>query len=68
MELDAAVDHGPIVAQSIFPLHPGITIDELTEQSAREGIELLEQSIDQYLSGEALPFAQDHPLATQTHK
>jgi methionyl-tRNA formyltransferase len=68
MQIDAEVDHGPIVAQDSFPLPTDMTIESLTEQSAELGIALFEKSIEQYLDGKLAPTPQDHSLATKTRK
>jgi methionyl-tRNA formyltransferase len=68
MELDQAVDHGPIVTQGAFELSKDMTVGALTEKSAELGIELFIQSIDQYLSGDLTPNPQDHDISTRTRK
>ena len=68
MELDAAIDHGPIVAQVAWTLDEDTTLEMLTEQSARAGAELLKEAIANYLAGSLQPTAQDHAAATHTRK
>ncbi|MES2224869.1 MAG: methionyl-tRNA formyltransferase [Patescibacteria group bacterium] len=68
MELDKAVDHGPIVAQGAFELEKTMTVEALTEKSAVLGIELFMQSINGYLSGDLVPNPQDHDAMTHTRK
>jgi methionyl-tRNA formyltransferase len=68
MELDKEIDHGPIVAQSIFSLPSDMDIETLTEKSVAEGITLMMSSIEQYLSDNLIPVPQQHDLATFTRK
>jgi methionyl-tRNA formyltransferase len=68
MELDEQVDHGPLVAQAAFALPSTMTVDLLTEKSAAEGIALLLQTIEQYLSTTLISTPQQHDNATFTHK
>jgi methionyl-tRNA formyltransferase len=68
MELDAEVDHGPILIQDTIPLTKTMDIDTLTMQSAQVGIALLYDAIEHYISGDKVPTPQDHTAATKTHK
>ncbi|MEO5646068.1 MAG: methionyl-tRNA formyltransferase [Candidatus Paceibacterota bacterium] len=68
MELDALVDHGPVVVQSSFTLEPSTTVDALTEESARIGSELFVNNIEAYLNKTITPTEQDHDTHTHTRK
>ncbi len=68
IELDAKMDHGPIVAQANIELSewpmPGSTLDEML---AREGGKLLAEAMPMWLNGEIVPEAQEHSAATFCH-
>jgi methionyl-tRNA formyltransferase len=68
MELDKAVDHGPIVAQIKFPLEKETTLGAATIKSALLGGRLFAASIEKYLSKELTPAEQDHDNSTHTRK
>lgn len=67
MQIDAEVDHGPIVAQEAFVLPEEETLTTLTEKSAHIGVQLLSDNIEAYLNDTA-PIEQNHTGATHTHK
>ncbi len=68
MQLDAQVDHGPVVVQEAFPLAKDMTVDALTAKSAELGARLFADNIEQYLSKELTPTEQDHDKHTHTRK
>lgn len=69
MELDHEMDHGPILAQASITLDQWpVLARDLEELLATEGGALLAESIPPYMSGELVPTAQDHDLATFTKK
>jgi methionyl-tRNA formyltransferase len=69
MELDHEMDHGPILAQASITLDQWpVRARDLEELLATEGGALLAESIPPYMSGELVPTAQDHELATFTKK
>jgi methionyl-tRNA formyltransferase len=68
MQLDDAVDHGPVLAQQSVPIAAGVTGGQLTDQLAQIGADLLVETLPRYLSGELKPQPQDHAAATFTHK
>lgn len=68
MQLDAEVDHGPIVAQVSFPLLKEMTLNDLTDLSAVMGSELFAESIEGYLSKDIVPEEQFHAASTHTYK
>lgn len=69
MELDHEMDHGPILAQASITLDQWpVRARDLEELLATEGGALLAESIPPYMSGELVPTAQDHDLATFTKK
>lgn len=51
MKMDAGVDTGDIVAQSVTPIHPGDDFASLRDRLAGLGAELLVQTIPDYASG-----------------
>jgi methionyl-tRNA formyltransferase len=67
MELDAQVDHGPLLAQKRFQLAQSETITSLTEKSATLGIESFIEALPGYLAGTPA-IAQDDQRATKTRK
>lgn len=68
MEIDAEVDHGPIIAQEVLPLNQEITAPELETLSALRGAALIAEHIDGYLTKTLVPTPQDHNSATYTRK
>lgn len=64
MKLDEGLDTGPVFATCTTPIGEGETSGQLFERLAPLGAELLERELPRYLSGEAVPVAQDHALAT----
>ncbi len=68
IELDAKMDHGPIVAQATIELSEwpmrGTVLDEML---SREGGKLLVEALPLWLSGELAPDPQEHEAATYCH-
>lgn len=64
MKLDAEMDHGPILAQSGFIVHPESTAGTLEVECGQLGGELLVQSLPHYLDGTLIPKEQNHEEAT----
>lgn len=64
--LDAAVDHGPIIAQERTALSPTTTRCALEQELADRGAALLSRVLPEYLAGRIIPRQQDHTLATTT--
>ncbi len=67
-EMDAKVDHGPIIAQRKLPIDANETYLTLEAKLARLGAELFIENAEQYVSGALKPVEQDHALATLTKK
>jgi methionyl-tRNA formyltransferase len=67
MQIDALVDHGPIIAQESFPLPPEMERQQLETLSAQRGAALIAEHLRAYLSGMPL-VDQDHAAATHTKK
>lgn len=69
IELDAEMDHGPILAQaSVTPDPWPVRASVLKELLAREGGKLLAEIIPPYMEGGITPEPQDHARATYTSK
>ncbi len=64
MLMDAKLDHGPILAQTSFPLDQDTNRIELFEKLAHHGGDLLAQTIESWVSGDITPQEQDHAGAT----
>lgn len=62
------LDAGDIVAQKEVPVGSIETARELRPRLIREGAELLANSLPGFLSGEIVPRAQDHALASRARK
>jgi len=68
MEIDAEVDHGPIIAQESFPLALTDTAPVIETKSALIGAQLIAEHIESYLNTTQLPTPQEHTQATFTKK
>lgn len=68
MEIDTMIDHGPIIAQTSFPLPEKETIHSLSEKSAHEGVRLLQTHLSAYCAGTLIPSPQQHSEASHTRK
>lgn len=67
MEIDAEIDHGPIISQQALRVTRQ-TAGELREELAHLGAELLTSDLEKYLKKELTPVPQDHSQATFTKK
>lgn len=68
IQMDAEMDHGPILAQARITPDPWpLKTHELEDILWSEGGALLVESIPGYLDGSLKPEPQDHSLATYTH-
>ncbi len=68
MKLDAQMDHGPILTQSAFIIHPESNAGTVEVECGQLGGELLTQVIPHYLEGTLIPKEQDHSKATVCKK
>ncbi len=68
MKLDAQMDHGPILIQSAFMIHPESNAGTLEVECGQLGGELLTQVIPHYLDGTLIPKEQEHDKATTCKK
>ncbi len=64
MKLDSEMDHGPILAQAAFMIHPNSTSGTMEVECGQLGGELLAQSLPHYMEGVLIPKEQDHAKAT----
>lgn len=67
MEIDAKMDHGPILAQDRLPLRGNEMPEELYEVLTKRGVALFLEHIDAYLQEELEMLPQNHSEATFTH-
>ncbi|MBI2669615.1 MAG: methionyl-tRNA formyltransferase [Candidatus Yanofskybacteria bacterium] len=68
MKVDEDMDHGDIVATGNWQLAIGNAYQEIHDQLAKFGAELLIKTLPDYLAGKIKPRPQDHTRATYTHK
>lgn len=68
MQVDEEMDHGPILAQKVYPLTPNTTFITLRDDLAQLGVEILAEILPDYLNGKLEAREQDHPAATYTQK
>ena len=67
MQMDAKMDHGPILKQQAMPIaneHWPVSGPELDEALARQGAALLADTLPRYVAGEIAPTEQAHDAAT----
>lgn len=64
MQLDAEMDHGPLLAVAEERIRPDDTGGSLHDRLAALGGKLLPETIAAYLEGKLTPFEQDHSRAT----
>ena len=64
MKLDADMDHGPIFAQTAFPLAADETTASLTQKVVGYGVPLLIETLKGYVKGRIKPVEQNHADAT----
>lgn len=67
MQIDAKMDHGPLLAQETVTFSGSEPIDEMYDRLTRLGVRLLLSRLDSYLAGTADLSPQDHGAATFTH-
>jgi methionyl-tRNA formyltransferase len=67
IEIDAKMDHGPVLAQEHYPLHGTETPEELYQVLTQKGTRLFLDNIDAYLAEELALLPQEHDEATFTH-
>lgn len=68
MLLDAAMDHGPLLAHAIWSIPPDAYALECEEALFHLGADLLLKTLPGYLDGTLAPIPQDHTKATFTKK
>lgn len=68
IKLDDKMDHGSIVAQKKIKLNKTITADELHDNLAKSGANLLLKILPDYIFGKITPRPQNHHAATYTEK
>lgn len=68
IQLDAEMDHGPIIAQSSLAILPDESRSSLEVRLSRLGSELLRSSLLPYLAGKLVPQEQNHTTATYTKR
>ncbi len=67
MQMDAQLDHGPLIDQRTVPLLPGQTRGQLEEGLTRIAGELLFDAVQRLVqTGSVTTMAQDHSMATTT--
>ncbi len=64
MQLDALMDHGPILAQNAFMISPEATSGSLEVSCGQLGGDMLVQCLPHYLDGSLIPKEQNHDEAT----
>jgi len=73
MQIDAAMDHGPIIAQEKVRIgEAGLaewpTYEDFEESMAKKGAQLLARVMPDWVAGKISPVEQDHTAATFTKK
>lgn len=68
MLLDEEMDHGPILIQDEFEIHPDMRKIDLGVILFEHGADLLVDNLEQILNGDIKPVEQDHSKATYTKK
>jgi methionyl-tRNA formyltransferase len=66
MQMDAEMDHGPIIAKSEFTIASNDTFETVEDKMAEVGSQLLIKTISPYVEGQIVPETQDETLATYT--
>ncbi|MDP3727295.1 MAG: methionyl-tRNA formyltransferase [bacterium] len=68
IEMDAEMDHGPVVAQREFPLGGRAwTAPALSDALTDLGVELFMEVLEPWIAGRITPQPQNHALATYSH-
>jgi methionyl-tRNA formyltransferase len=68
MLMDAMMDHGPILAQTVIQLKDNVRGATLDQTLAELGGTLLAETIPKWISGEVTPLEQKHEMATFSKK
>ena len=68
MQMDAEMDHGPIVAQKPVTVNEWPVYEDFEEMMAREGARLLAGILPDWIAEKITPHEQDHSAATYTRK
>lgn len=68
MMLDEEMDHGPILIQDEFEIHPDMRKIDLGVILFEHGADLLVDNLESILNGDIMPIEQDHTSATYTKK
>lgn len=68
MQIDEEVDHGAILSQAKYQIHPDAYLPQVTQELFQLGAELLIKTIPDWLEGKIVPQPQDHSQATFTKK
>ncbi|HTK33619.1 MAG TPA: methionyl-tRNA formyltransferase [Candidatus Paceibacterota bacterium] len=72
MQLDAEMDHGPVIAQKKIDITEHFkdwpTYEDFEEFMAKQGAQLLAESMPAWVAGKITPQEQDHSKATYTKK
>lgn len=68
MQIDEEVDHGPIVNQKVIILENYSGFNELEEKLAKEGANLLAETLPLWIKGKIKSIPQNHSEATFTKK
>lgn len=66
MQMDEALDHGPIIAQEKTDIDPSDNVATLTEKLATQSLGLLDGHLVPFLAGTVKPRAQDETAASYT--
>lgn len=66
MKIDERMDHGPLLENRKWKIESGKYYIEIEKKLAKEGAELLIETLPKYISGELKPREQDHYQATFT--
>lgn len=66
MQMDAEMDHGPIIAKSEFTIADNDTFETVEDKMADVGAQLLIETISPYLKGDCTPEIQDETQASYT--
>jgi methionyl-tRNA formyltransferase len=67
MQLDALMDHGPLIATAEEPVSPDDTGGSLHDRLADLGGRILPDTLADYIEGKISPTEQDHDKATACH-
>lgn len=68
MQVDAEMDHGPLLAEQKIALGDNYSFEQLRDETAVLGANLLTDILPDYLNGKLEPQPQNHDLATYTKK